>query len=253
MKISQQVEARKDISYSDGAEEDAAKHKLDVYIPKGKLNAPVLFFIHGGAWRTGDRSYYPPLGNRYAREGFLTVVPSYRLAPKHPHPAQIEDVAAAFAWTARHVAEYGGDTNRIYVAGHSAGGHLGALLSLDEHWLATYQLSPKLIRGVLALSGVYNLTIGESQDSVFGHDPQVRRDASPLFHIKAGAPPFLVGFCQWDYFTLPAQARQFQRALQRAGVNAELLYIPEENHLSEIINVTRNDDPIVEAALRFMK
>ena len=93
----------KDIAYCEGSAEDAAKHKLDIYVPKGKTNAslPVLFFIHGGAWKSGDRSNYVPLGNRYAREGVVTVVPSYRLAPKHPHPAQIEDVAAAFAWTVR--------------------------------------------------------------------------------------------------------------------------------------------------------
>ena len=62
----------------------------------------------------------------------MTVIPSYRLAPKNPHPAQIQDVAAAFAWTVRHIAEYGGDTNRIYVGGHSAGAHLAALLTLKS-------------------------------------------------------------------------------------------------------------------------
>jgi len=253
MEISPEVERRKDISYREGPEADAEKHKLDVYSPKGKPAAPVFFFIHGGAWKSGDRSYYPPLGNRYAREGFVTVVPSYRLAPKHKHPAQIEDVAAAFAWTVRHIADYGGDTNRIYVAGHSAGGHLAALLSLDESALAPYQLSPKLIRGVLALSGVYNLTVGDFQDSVFGKDPQVRRDASPLFHLKAGAPPFLVTYCQWDYFTLPAQAREFHAALKAAGANAELVYVPGQNHLSEMINVASQNDPLVAAALRFMR
>jgi pimeloyl-ACP methyl ester carboxylesterase len=192
MDLSPEVEAHKNLSYRDGPEAEAAKHKLDIYSPKGKSNAPVLFFIHGGAWKSGDRSFYPPLGSRYARVGFVTVIPSYRLAPKFQHPAQIEDVAAAFAWTMQHVAEQGGDTNRVYVAGHSAGGHLAALLSLDDHYLTTYHLSPKAIRGVLALSGVYDLSQGDGQNSVFGDDPAVHRSASPLFHVKAGAPPFLL-------------------------------------------------------------
>src|SRR6185436_3705682 len=132
--VSPDVKTVKDISYREGPDDEAAKHKLDIYLPQGNSNAPVLFFIHGGAWRTGDRSQYPPVGNRYAHEGYVTVVPSYRLAPKHPHPAQIEDVAAAFAWTVRHIAEYGGDTNRLYVGGHSAGGHLAALLTLDPKY-----------------------------------------------------------------------------------------------------------------------
>ena len=113
-------------------------------------------------------------------------------------------------------------------------------------------MSPKLIHGVLALSGVYNLTLGESQESVFGSDREARRDASPLFHIKAGAPPFLVTYCQWDYFSLPAQARQFHRALQESGVSAQLVYIPKENHISEMLNITRDDDTLAVAVLKFM-
>ncbi len=254
MKVAPEVEQLKDISYCEGSAEDAAKHKLDIYLPKGQTNdAPVLFFVHGGAWKSGDRSNYVPLGNRYARDGVITVIPSYRLAPKHPHPAQIEDVAAAFAWTVRHIAEYGGDTNRIYAAGHSAGGHLVALLGLDGDYLAKYQLSPKALRGVLAWSGVYNLTTGESQESVFGKEMQGRRAASPLFYVKAGAPPFIVTYCQWDYFSLPGQAREFYQALRQAGVAAELLYVPRESHISEMLSVIRAKDPTVTTALRFMK
>jgi len=253
MQVSPDVEVSKDIAYCEGPEEDAAKHKLDIYVPKGKTHAPVLFFVHGGAWKSGDRSNYVPLGNRYALAGLVTVVPSYRLAPKHPHPAQIEDVAAAFAWTVRHIAQYGGDTNRIYAAGHSAGGHLVALLSLDGEYLAKYQLSPQALRGVLAWSGVYNLTAGESQESVFGKDPQMRRAASPLFYVKAGAPPFVVTYCQWDYFSLPGQAKEFYHALRQAGVEAELVYVPRESHISEMLKVTRTNDPTAASALRFMK
>ncbi len=250
--VSPDVKTARDISYREGPAEEAAKHKLDIYLPKVDSNAAVLFFIHGGAWKTGDRAQYPPVGNRYAREGYVTVVPSYRLAPKYPHPAQIEDVAAAFAWTVQHIAEHGGDTNRIYVAGHSAGGHLAALLTLDTRYLAAHQLSPKLIRGVMALSGAYNLS-GEGLDSVFGKDPAARRAAAPLSHVRAAAPPFLVTYCQWDYFSLPAQAREFHRALRRAGVSADLVYIPRQSHISEMINVTSDDDPTVAAALKFMK
>jgi acetyl esterase/lipase len=250
--FSPEVKTIRDIIYREGPEDESAKHKLDIYLPKDKTLAPVFFFIHGGAWKTGDRSQYPALGNRYAGAGCVTVVPSYRLAPKYPHPAQIEDVAAAFAWTVRHIAEHGGDTNRIFVGGHSAGGHLAALLALDTQYLATYQLSPRQIRGVLALSGVYNLSL-EGQESVFGKDPAARRAAAPLSYVKAGAPPFLVSYCQWDYFSLPAQAREFHGALVKAGVASELVYIPRESHISEMINVTSEKDPTVAAALKFMK
>jgi len=250
--LSSNVEMKPDLEYTDGQPADANKHKLDLYLPKDKKLAPVFLFIHGGAWRSGDRAQYLPLGNRFAKEGILTVVPSYRLAPKNAHPAQIEDVAAAFAWTVRHVAEYGGDTNRIYVGGHSAGGHLAALLTLDPRYLQAHQVSAKSIRGTIALSGVYDLAEGDSQASVFGKDKQVRRDASPLFHVKKPAPPFLVSYCQWDYPTLPAQARLFHAALRKAGVEAQLVFVPREGHISEMISITRDDDPTAKAILQFV-
>jgi acetyl esterase/lipase len=250
--ISPEVEVHKDIAYRHGAAEDEAKHKLDLYRPKGQGASPVFFFIHGGAWKTGDRSQYPAIGNRFAKEGVLTVLPSYRLAPRHPHPAQIEDVAAAFAWIARHIAEYGGDTNRIYVGGHSAGGHLAALLVLDGKHLAAHGLSPKLVRGTIALSGVFNLAVGESQASVFGKEPALRRDASPLFHIKPGATPFLITYCQWDYATLPAQAREFHAALRKADVPSELVFVPRQSHISEMVHVPNESDPTAAAVLKFI-
>lgn len=250
--ISGEVEVRKDILYRDGPTEVENKHKLDLYRPKNKASAPVFFFIHGGAWKSGDRSQYPAVGNRFAKEGILTVVPSYRLAPKYPHPAQIEDVAAAFAWVVQHIAEFGGETNRIFVGGHSAGGHLAALLTLDEKHLKGHGISTKMIHGTIALSGVFNLAIGESQSSVFGRDPLERRDASPLFHIKGDAPPFLITYCQWDYPSLPAQAREFHAALRKANHVSELVFVPRESHISEMVHVPDKTDLTAAAILKFI-
>lgn len=251
--IASSVEVRRDISYVEGPSADADKHELDLYIPKGKPDVPVFFFIHGGAWRYGDRSQYPAVGNRFAKEGILTVVPSYRLAPKHPHPAQIEDVTRAFVWVAQNIEGFGGDTNRIFVGGHSAGGHLAALLTLDEQYLKKFEMSPNLIRGAASLSGVFNLTTTEGQSSVFGSDPHVRKQASPLFHLRSGAPPFLVTYCQWDYLTLPTQAREFHSALVTSGVSAKMVFIPRENHISEMVNVPSEDDLTAHAILEFIR
>lgn len=247
------VRVHKDLSYRQGPDTDPAKHKLDLYAPVGTNGVPVVLFVHGGAWRYGDRWQYGPLGHRLAKEGLVVVVPSYRLAPKHPHPAQIEDVAAALAWTVRHVAEYGGDPNRIFLAGHSAGGHLVALLALHDGYLAQHGLSRQPIRGVIGLSGVYDLTAFESQVAVFGRDPRVRRDASPLFWVKAPAPPFFVSYCEWDYATLPDQARRFHAALVKAGVPAELFFTPQDNHIYEIISMTYDRDVTGQAVLKFIR
>ncbi len=133
VRMSADVEIHKDIAY---AGDDLPKHKLDVYIPKDKKNFPVMVFFHGGGWKSGDRSEYPLLGNRFAKAGIGVVIPSYRLMPQNPYPAQMEDAAAAFAWVYRNIAQYGGDASRIYVAGHSSGGHLASLLALDPKYLA---------------------------------------------------------------------------------------------------------------------
>lgn len=233
------VGVQKDIAYVEGQPGDAAKHKLDLYLPKGKTNFPVLVFFHGGSWRSGDRSNYPALANRFAKEGIGVVVPSYRLMPGAPHPAQVDDALAAVDWTIRTIAQYGGDSKRIYVSGHSAGGHLAAYVGLHRPFWPN-------LKGVLPLSGVYDVS------QIPGFNPSSDQ-ASPIRLIQTGAPPFLITYCQNDYPSLPAQARNFDAALRAAGVSSELVYIPNENHISEIVNVHKDDDPTALAILRFIR
>lgn len=236
--ISPSVEVRKDITYVDGQLADAGKHKLDLYLPRDKTNFPVLIFIHGGSWRSGDRSNYPALGNRFARQGIGVVVPSYRLMPGAPHPAQVEDATAAVDWVVKNIAEHGGDARRIYLSGHSAGGHLAAFAGLDRRYWPN-------LKGVLALSGVYDVI-------PLPAFPSDKVDGSPLHRIAPGAPPFLITYCQNDYPTLPAEAGKFHAALQAAGVSSELVYIPNKNHISEIVDIWQDDDPTAVAILKFM-
>ncbi len=250
------IGVEKDIEYTAGAAEDAEKHKLDIYKKEGlAANAPVLFFVHGGAWRSGDRKQYPFFGNLFTKSGYIVVVPSYRLSPKVKHPGHIEDVAAAFAWTVKNIAARGGDPARIVVAGHSAGGHLVALLATNPQWLATYGLDARNIRAVLALSGVYNLTAleGSTNSAVFGSDPDVLRGASALKQIRSGLPPFLVTYCQWDYATLPQQAVEFHDALKSAGLRSELVYIPGESHITEMTNITKPTDALARTMQNFLE
>jgi len=245
--LASNIDVQKDITYTDGDLADAAKHKLDLYLPKDKKNFPVLVFIHGGSWRSGDRSLYPALGNRFAKLGIGVAIPSYRLMPKNPHPAQIEDTAAAFAWVYKNVAQYGGDANRIYVAGHSAGGHLVALLALDPAYLAKYDIPLTAIKGVAALSGVYDVSKIQGFVNADGDSP------SPIAHVHAKAPPFLVSYCQWDYLALPLQAREFALALKKSFDSVELLYVPGQGHISEIIHIVKDDDVIAQAILKLIQ
>ena len=252
--LSDSVEAVKDIPYVEAPVEEA-KQKLDIYRPKGASARPVLVFFHGGAWVRGDRGQYPFFGNRFAKAGYVVVIPSYRLAPKNPHPAQIEDAAAALAWTVTHVAEYGGDPSRITIAGHSAGGHLASLLVTNEEWLTARGISSRNVRAVAALSAPVDLAplINPGRSPIFGSDPAIIRAASPLRNVRAGLPRFLVTYCQWDYATLPQQAEAFHAALTKAGGDSQLVYIPGENHISEMTSIPKDSDPTAIALLQLLK
>ena len=116
----------------------------------------MLLFVHGGRWTTGNKNLYPGIGESLARHGVGVVICNYRLSPAVKHPAHVQDVARAFAWTQSNIASYGGKPDRLFVCGHSAGGHLVALLATDPKYLKAEKLSPSDIRGVVPISGVYS-------------------------------------------------------------------------------------------------
>ncbi len=238
------------IAYTEGAPADAEKHKLDLYLPRDKKDFPVLIFVHGGSWRTGDRSIYGALGDRFAREGIAVAIPSYRLMPRNPHPAQIEDLAAAFNWVYRNIAQRGGDPARIYLLGHSAGAHLAALLALDENYLGKFDLPRSSIRGVISISGIYDVSKLDTFLTAAGAgEPDARHDASPVAHAHSGAPRFTIAYCQWDYFGLPKQARDFTLTLRKNFVGAQLLYVPGENHISEVVSLAADRSLLADTIL----
>ncbi len=130
-----QVKAVKDVAYYEGADADAKKHKLDLYLPVSDKPFPVAMWIHGGGWVLGDRSMYGALGRRLAERGIGCAVISYRLSPGVKHPEHVKDCARAFAWLHANAKTHGGDPDRLFVSGQSAGGHLSALLALDRTYL----------------------------------------------------------------------------------------------------------------------
>lgn len=258
------VEVLADIPYRDDPEADPHKHKLDLYLPKGKTGFPVLFFVHGGSWSRGDRKLYALVGETFARNGIGTVVISYRLSPKVKHPAHIEDVARAFAWTRRNIARHGGRPERILVAGHSAGGHLVSLLATDPKYLAAEKLTQKDIRAVISISGVYSFVypdtleklenfIGLKMTTVLGTDHAVYIDASPLRHVTGQEPPFLLLCASNDFPDCDVKSRKFQGRLAKAGVPAEYHEIPNRGHINIMLWLMLwETDPVTQKMLRYI-
>lgn len=168
------VTAIRGIVYRSGPEKDEFRRKLDLFLPAGKRDFPVVVLVHGGAWMLGDNrccGLYSSVGQFLASQGIGAVLPNYRLSPGVKHPAHVEDVAQAIAWTKSHIAEYGGRSDQLFLVGHSAGGHLVALLATDERYLNAHGLSDADIAGVVAISGVYHLPPGNVHGALWGHSP----------------------------------------------------------------------------------
>jgi len=285
------------IAYSSGPAADACRrHRLDLFLPRGVLDFPVVVFIHGGAWCTGDNHFwglYPAVAQCLARQGIGVVMPNYRLSPDAKHPDHIRDVACAFRWAHDHIAEYGGCPDQLIVAGHSAGGHLAALLATNPCWLEAEGLSSSDIKGVIAVSGVYhvtqgpiNATLGGDSPLAFrldellpmrggsGHGPLAllpgipfhldlygrvfggeadREAASPLTHVRSGLPPFLLFGADNDLPTLPTGAEEFCAALRAAGCEAQLVKVDDRNHDSIMFRAIDPADPVAAGMVSFIR
>jgi acetyl esterase/lipase len=248
----------RDLAYFDGVGADPIRHKLDLYLPKGEKDFPVVVFVHGGAWARGDKGFlgvYEAFGTFLARHGIGAVVINYRLSPAVQHPEHIRDVARAFAWVYKHIASYGGSPDRIILCGHSAGGHLAALLVTDPAWLKAEGLNPGQIRGVISISGVYDLADLPPRfvSRTFGPGTEILTTASPGRQARAGLPPFLLLYADHD---LPGcdkkPAEAFAKALREKGTKAEAREISGSNHYKMILSTLVEDNPECQAILSFI-
>lgn len=165
-----EVTTLREIAYRVGPDADSFRNSLDLYVPKGKKYFPVVVLVHGGGWIVGENrccGLYSNVGDFFARHGIAAVMPNYRLSPAVKHPEHARDIARAVAWTKAHIAEHGGRPDRIFLAGHSAGGHLAALIGTDESYLQAEGMTTDEICGVMTVSGVYKIPAG-SLEVTFG-------------------------------------------------------------------------------------
>lgn len=182
-----------DISYYAPATPDQTEYqrercKLDLYYPTSIQNYPTVVWFHGGGLKGGKKS----IPKELKQQGIAIVAVNYRLFPKAKKPAYLEDAAAAVAWTFQHIAEYGGDRNLIFVAGHSAGGYLTSMIGLDRRWLAPYKIDPNQIAGLIPYSGhcITHMTVREEMG--IKRDQPIIDDMAPLYHARKDAPPILL-------------------------------------------------------------
>ncbi len=222
----------KDIHYLTDTS-DATRHdrcQLDVFHPKGQTDTPVLVFIHGGGLSGGDHHGTPEL---YKHLGCVLVSPTYRLYPNAKYPEFIEDAAAALAWTKEHVAEFGGDPNKIFVSGHSAGGYLTTCLALMPEFLKKHNLTPFDFAGFIPISGSMVTHFAVQQERTGASSSIIIDEAAPLNHALKETPPLLIlcGEPGMDFGSRPSDNRLMGHALRDAGNTAYEQYeVPNMDH-----------------------
>ena len=235
-------------TYPDGRE------LLDIYAPKQVRSAPVVVFFHGGGLMKGDKSLAEKLAQNLAREGVLVVTPNYRLAPDHPYPVPVEDAARAVAYVVRHIDRYGGDPGRIYLAGHSAGGYLAALLAVNEEFLIARSVSPSEIKGAATISPFLYIeeTAKDRDKSIWGKDPKAWLKASVSPYITKGKPPFLSLYAEGDAPWRKSQNTRYVKALKAVGNEARAVEIKNRDHQTVMTNIAESDDPVIREMVKFI-
>jgi acetyl esterase/lipase len=216
---------------------DDPRLKLDIWTPRQRSAAPlpIVIFFYGGGWVAGARGDYGFVGSAFAAQGFVTIIPDYRLVPVVRFPAFIEDAARAVRWTRDHVAKFGGDPGRIDIAGHSAGAYIGAMLSLDRHYLTDAGVDPAAIRAAALMSGPYDFypfTEQRGRDAL-GNWPRPR-ETQPISFVRRDAPPMLLMAGTADNVVNPRNSRRLAAALTAAGATAELKLYPGRSHIDTI-------------------
>jgi acetyl esterase/lipase len=230
----------------------APRQKLDIQVPRsGGANRPVLVFFYGGNWDSGEKQDYAFVGRTFAGLGHVTVIPDYTHSSDRPYPVFMEDAAAALAWIATHINEYGGDPARIVVAGHSAGAYIAATLALDPRWGAT-----GLVRAAIGLAGPYDFLPFDSPvtERTFGHAADLAA-TQPVNHVSASAPPFLLITGDADTTVRARHSTEFAARLHAASSDAELILYPGITHtgpLKALARPFRGHAPVLQDIAGFL-
>ena len=244
--------AREDIAYGDDIYQQVAVFAPD----EDKANGTILMVMHGGGWTNGYKEVMafqaPPL----TAAGILVVSVGYRLAPSNIFPTGYEDTLAGLAWINNNAARFGGNPDRLFVSGHSAGGHYAALMAVTRSWQKGLGLPENVIRGWLPISGVYDFTEGSGlsmRPRFLGpEDTGSEAAASPIRQMEGTPPPVYMTHGEEDFPHLCSQAEAMEAALKGVGCDVERDVFPGRNHFTAHLAAGEIDGPWVGRAIEWM-
>lgn len=255
------IEVRRNVAYTEPAD---TSRRLDVYTTVDAKNWPVMVWIHGGGWKRGDKAGVQAKPVAFIDHEFVFVSINYRFIPDVTVQEMASDIAKAIRWVHDHASEIGGDSKKMYVAGHSAGAHLAALVAVDESYLKAEGMSLTDLKGCVPVdTAVYDIAAQLKEISanrartyrpVFGDDPTIQKKLSPISHVakEKGIPPFLILHVA-DRPDSTAQSNAFAKALKEAGVSASTFPAEGKNHGSINVDLGKPDDKPTTALFEFLK
>ena len=251
----------RDIAYKDDVISqtpyEQERCKLDLTLPADAKGFPTYVWFYGGGLKNGGKDlrseYCAEIRASLARAGVAGVTPDYRLSPKAKYPAYVDDAAAAFAWTVKHIAEHGGDPRKVFIGGHSAGGYLALLVGMDPERLKPHGLTLASVAGIAQVSGqVFNhYTVREERGQArYGITSD---EAAPAFHIRKSLPPILTIYAQNDMLSRAEENMFFVTTLKAAGHTENYsLRVNDRDHGTVGHNLRNDDDPARLAILNFI-
>ncbi|MBS9721906.1 alpha/beta hydrolase [Tianweitania sp. BSSL-BM11] len=249
---------------SDVAYGSDPRQKLDVYAPTNEAatgKRDVVVFVYGGSWDNGSRSNYSFAGRAFASKGFVTVIGDYRLVPDHPYPDFVQDTASVVAWAHRNAARFGGDPNRIFLVGHSAGAYNAAMVAFAPNFLQADGVSPDVVKGFAGLAGPYDFLPLDVDASIaaFGHlSPDDLRLSQPINRIASDtyAPPAFLATGADDTTVRPRNTEQLAEVLRAHGHSVQTKIYPDLGHAGLVLALSRplrNKAPALDDVVAFFR
>ena len=239
-----------DVAY--GPEDD---QDIDIYLPDDvtATNVPVFMFIHGGSWTHGYKEWLGFMAPAFTTLPAIFVSVAYRLAPDTKFPLPVEDCRDALKWVYENIGEHGGDRNRIFVGGHSAGGHLAAMLTLELDALEASGLPRDVLKACFPVSGVFDL-VGRDEERLgpLLSSPADARAASPIQLVEGNRTPFLFAIGEIDFPELIPQSHAMAEALRNQSGTVELMDMPGEDHFNISLQGGNPDGPWVTSVREWM-
>lgn len=229
------VRIARDIPYDRGP-----RQKLDIYAPRYRradARLPVVLFFYGGSWASGTRAGYAFVGRALAAQGFLVVIPDYRIGPDNLYPDFVEDGASAVRWVMAHGQDYGGAPDSIILCGHSAGAYIAAMLAVDDRWLGADR---RAIKGLAGIAGPYDFAPFDvaASKAAFGAWPDPT-ETQPVRWAGKGDPPTLLLVGDADETVRPRNSEALAAKLGAAGVPVRIKHYPGIGHIGMVTAIAR--------------